>query len=100
GGAHDMDHRGGVLCLLVLDGQLQRHHGPREPTRHHDGGGVSGTLPEVGRVNFDYGGSFPPDELNAGEVEYNYRPIRLSGTEAPGISVFLKEGEHVYHTYS
>ena len=50
--------------------------------------------------NFDYGVSFTPDELNAGEVEYNYRHAPLSGTEAPGISVFLTEGEHVYHTYS
>jgi predicted dithiol-disulfide oxidoreductase (DUF899 family) len=50
--------------------------------------------------NFDYGVSFTPDELNAGEVEYNYRLTPLSGSEAPGISVFLKEGEQVYHTYS
>jgi predicted dithiol-disulfide oxidoreductase (DUF899 family) len=50
--------------------------------------------------NFDYGVSFTPDELNAGEVEYNYRLAPLSGTEAPGISVFLTEGEQVYHTYS
>jgi predicted dithiol-disulfide oxidoreductase (DUF899 family) len=50
--------------------------------------------------NFDFRVSFTLDELEAGEVEYNYRPIRLSGTEAPGISVFLKEGEQVYHTYS
>ena len=50
--------------------------------------------------NFDYGVSFIPDELNAGQVEYNYRPTRWSGTEAPGISVFIKEGGEVYHTYS
>jgi predicted dithiol-disulfide oxidoreductase (DUF899 family) len=50
--------------------------------------------------NFDYGVSFTPDELGAGEVEYNYRPTQWSGTEAPGISVFLREGEQVYHTYS
>jgi len=50
--------------------------------------------------NFDHGVSFTPDELNAGEVDYNYRPTPWSGSEAPGISVFLKDGEHVYHTYS
>jgi predicted dithiol-disulfide oxidoreductase (DUF899 family) len=50
--------------------------------------------------NFDYGVSFTAEALEAGEVEYNYRPIRWSGTEAPGISVFLKEGERVFHTYS
>jgi predicted dithiol-disulfide oxidoreductase (DUF899 family) len=50
--------------------------------------------------NIDYRVSFTPDDLNAGTVEYNYRPTQWSGTEAPGISVFLKEGEQVYHTYS
>jgi predicted dithiol-disulfide oxidoreductase (DUF899 family) len=50
--------------------------------------------------NFDYRVSFTPDELEAGEVEYNYRLTQWSGSEAPGISVFLKEGEQVYHTYS
>jgi predicted dithiol-disulfide oxidoreductase (DUF899 family) len=50
--------------------------------------------------NFDYHVSFTPDELNAGKVEYNYRLTQWSGTEAPGISVFLKDGDKIYHTYS
>ncbi len=50
--------------------------------------------------NFDYRVSFTPGQLQAGKVEYNYRPTQWSGTEAPGISVFLKEGEQIYHTYS
>jgi predicted dithiol-disulfide oxidoreductase (DUF899 family) len=50
--------------------------------------------------NFDYHVSFTPDELNAGEVEYNYRLLQWSGTEAPGISVFLKDENKIYHTYS
>ena len=50
--------------------------------------------------NFDYHVSFTPDELNAGKVEYNYQPIKWSGTEAPGISVFLNDGDKIYHTYS
>jgi predicted dithiol-disulfide oxidoreductase (DUF899 family) len=113
-----MDARGSVLCVLVLDGQLQRHHGPPEPSRYHDGRRLAGTVPEDSRIqggdgldvpwyssggsdfNFDYRVSFTPSELRAGEVEYNYRPIRWSGTEAPGISVFLKEDEQIYHTYS
>ncbi len=51
--------------------------------------------------NFDYRVSFTPDELRSGKVEYNYRisPSSLS-SEAPGISVFLKDGERIYHTYS
>jgi predicted dithiol-disulfide oxidoreductase (DUF899 family) len=49
--------------------------------------------------NFDYQVSFRPDQLE-GEVEYNYRPARWSGSEAPGISVFVKEDGRLYHTYS
>ena len=50
--------------------------------------------------NFDYGVSFRPEQLETGEVEYNYRQTPWSGTEGPGISVFLKEGEQIFHTYS
>jgi predicted dithiol-disulfide oxidoreductase (DUF899 family) len=50
--------------------------------------------------NFDYGVSFTPEDLERGEVEYNYRPTEWSGSEAPGISVFLRKGERIYHTYS
>jgi predicted dithiol-disulfide oxidoreductase (DUF899 family) len=50
--------------------------------------------------NFDYRVSFTPEELSAGEVEYNYRRTGWSGSEAPGISVFLKADEEIYHTYS
>jgi predicted dithiol-disulfide oxidoreductase (DUF899 family) len=50
--------------------------------------------------NFDYGVSFTPDQLEAGVVEYNYRPANSSESEAPGISVFLKEDGQVFHTYS
>jgi predicted dithiol-disulfide oxidoreductase (DUF899 family) len=50
--------------------------------------------------NFDYRVSFTSEELNAGEVEYNYRRTGWSGSEAPGISVFLKADGEIYHTYS
>jgi predicted dithiol-disulfide oxidoreductase (DUF899 family) len=50
--------------------------------------------------NFDYRVSFTPEELKAGEVEYNYRRTGWSGSEAPGISVFLNESGQIYHTYS
>ena len=50
--------------------------------------------------NFDYHVSFAPDQLTAGKVEYNYQPRQWSMSEAPGISVFLKDGGSIYHTYS
>jgi predicted dithiol-disulfide oxidoreductase (DUF899 family) len=50
--------------------------------------------------NFDYHVSFRSDELAAGKVDYNYTQIPFRMTEAPGISVFLKDGDTIYHTYS
>jgi predicted dithiol-disulfide oxidoreductase (DUF899 family) len=50
--------------------------------------------------NYDYHVSFTPDELKAGKVQYNYRLAEWSGSEAPGISIFLKDGDKIYHTYS
>jgi predicted dithiol-disulfide oxidoreductase (DUF899 family) len=51
--------------------------------------------------NFDYQVSFTAGQLAEGKAEYNYRVDPISGTEAPGISVFTRdEGGRVYHTYS
>jgi predicted dithiol-disulfide oxidoreductase (DUF899 family) len=50
--------------------------------------------------NLDYGVSFTPEQLESGEVAYNYRPTHWSGSEAPGISAFIKDDGAVYHTYS
>jgi predicted dithiol-disulfide oxidoreductase (DUF899 family) len=47
--------------------------------------------------NFDYRVSF----TDQGEkVDYNYRLRPWGLTEAPGISVFVKDGGQIYHTYS
>jgi predicted dithiol-disulfide oxidoreductase (DUF899 family) len=50
--------------------------------------------------NFDYYVSFAPDQLKNGKVYYNYGEFPFSLSEAPGISVFLKDGGSIYHTYS
>lgn len=51
--------------------------------------------------NHDYHVSFTPEEVERGEVEYNYTTIRSSLSERPGISVFLKDQSGaVFHTYS
>jgi predicted dithiol-disulfide oxidoreductase (DUF899 family) len=50
--------------------------------------------------NFDYHVSFTPAQLSNGMVEYNYRDVQLPVTEFPGISVFVKDGDSIYHTYS
>jgi len=47
--------------------------------------------------NFDYGGSFKGDDRSA---TYNYVPSSWGAGEAPGASVFLRDGNDVFHTYS
>ena len=47
--------------------------------------------------NFDYHVSFKPGEK---EGEYNYREEAIGSSESPGVSVFVREGGKIYHTYS
>ena len=50
--------------------------------------------------NRDYHVSHTPDELANGEGYYNYARQKPYASEAPGISVFARDGGAVYHTYS
>jgi len=50
--------------------------------------------------NYDYGVSFTPEQLASGQVPYNFGTWRAMGTELPGISVFARQGNDVFHTYS
>ncbi len=51
--------------------------------------------------NRDYHVSFTPDEIQKGEMYYNFRVGKFPSSEAPGISVFYKnEQGEVFHTYS
>lgn len=51
--------------------------------------------------NGDYGVSFSPEDMAAGEVDYNYATGPFPVSEGPGISVFAKDGGgDVFHTYS
>ena len=50
--------------------------------------------------NFDYHVSFTPEEIASGKVAYNYERTEFPSEEAPGLSVFAKEGGEVFHTYS
>ena len=51
--------------------------------------------------NHDYQVSFTPEEMEQGEMLYNYDMTKFPSEEAPGISVFYmnQQGE-VFHTYS
>ncbi len=50
----------------------------------------------------DFRVSFTEEQIDTGEVEYNYRKERgVPGTELPGMSVFARNGAgEVFHTYS
>lgn len=50
--------------------------------------------------NFDYNVSFSAETLALGEALYNYTTQKITGTELPGISVFFKEDDRIFHTYS
>ena len=51
--------------------------------------------------NFDFHVSFTPEEMEKGELNYNYETRGFPSAEGPGISVFYKnEQGEVFHTYS
>jgi predicted dithiol-disulfide oxidoreductase (DUF899 family) len=51
--------------------------------------------------NYDYHVSFTKEELAKGKVYYNYALQEFGAEEAPGASVFYKDGSGtIYHTYS
>ena len=49
--------------------------------------------------NFDYQVSFTEQQMQ-GEVDYNYGKRKFPATDAPGVSVVVRDGDDVLHTYS
>jgi predicted dithiol-disulfide oxidoreductase (DUF899 family) len=50
--------------------------------------------------NQDYNVWFSPEVLARNEASHNYGSEKVSMPSKPGISSFLKDGPHVFHTYS
>jgi predicted dithiol-disulfide oxidoreductase (DUF899 family) len=50
--------------------------------------------------NEDFHVTFTPEERDGGRIVYNWRERGFNGLEAPGVSVFARDGDVVYHTYS
>ncbi len=51
--------------------------------------------------NFDYGVSFTAQEIAEGNANYNYTGQNPHQSEAPGLSVFIKDSDgKIFHTYS
>lgn len=49
--------------------------------------------------NFDYRVSFTEQQMQA-KVDYNYDMRKFPASDAPGVSVFLRDRDSVFHTYS
>ncbi len=72
-----------------------------EPFKQRMGWSFKWVSSEGSDFNYDYGVSFTPETRAAGGAPYNFGTQRFNGSEAPGISVFLKEADGaIYHTYS
>ncbi len=52
------------------------------------------------RFNLDFDVSFLPEQIEAGNAVYNYRPMQGTMQELPGLSAFKRVDSAVYHTYS
>ena len=50
--------------------------------------------------NQDFAVSFTPEEAAASANNYNFGTQHFGGEEAPGISVFARDGADIYRTYS
>jgi predicted dithiol-disulfide oxidoreductase (DUF899 family) len=50
--------------------------------------------------NYDYKVSFRPEDGAPRAIEYNYGSRESSMSDLPGLSVFLREGREVFHSYS
>ena len=50
--------------------------------------------------NYDYQVSASPEEASEGNAYYNYEKTNFPSQERPGLSVFSKDADGIYHTYS
>ena len=71
-----------------------------EPFKKRMGWGFRWLSSAGGEFNYDYGVSFRPEDVAAKSAEYNYEKKTSGAGEAPGLSVFLREGDAIFHAYS
>lgn len=50
--------------------------------------------------NFDFGVSFTKEQVASGNIGYNYGTSSLVHEDLHGLSVFSRDGDEVFHTYS
>ena len=83
-GRHEV---GRLEDVEVLAHRLTRHPQPRAEIGGSD-------------FNFDFHVSFAPEELTAKRALYNFVVQDPGVSEREGVSVFIKDRERVFHTYS
>ena len=94
---------GSVAHLRARDVSLRRSRAPLDLLlRYRERMGW--TFPWVSSAsnsfNYDFGVSFSQRQIDAREAHYNYKEGNARIEELPGISVFAREGDDVFHTYS
>jgi len=50
--------------------------------------------------NYDFAVSFTPDDVASGAKNYNFGTLPTYGEEAPGISIFARDSDTIFRTYS
>ena len=50
--------------------------------------------------NLDYHVSFTPEQMREGKADYNFREEGVGRSEAPGVSVFVRQDGQIFRTYS
>ncbi|HEY8025898.1 MAG TPA: thioredoxin family protein [Burkholderiaceae bacterium] len=72
-----------------------------ERFRHRMGWQFAWASAQGNEFNFDFGASFTPDDIVAGNAHYNYSAQPFSMEDAPAISAFYKnDAGEIFHTYS
>lgn len=75
--------------------------GKIEPFRKRMGWNCQWVSSYRNSFNWDYHVSFTKDEMEKGEMYYNFDANRFPSDEAPGMSVFYKDAAgSIFHTYS
>ena len=71
-----------------------------EAFRRRMGWGFPWLSSSASDFNHDYGVSFTPEALRGKGVAYNYAKKETRLTELPGVSVFARTADGIFHTYS
>ncbi len=71
-----------------------------EPFRNRMGWKFRWVSSSANSFNRDYQVSFTQEEVAKGAVAYNFTVGGFPSREAPGISVFFRQGDDIFHTYS